>query len=373
MASRHCRRHRSRHHRPSRLGRRRRRRSLRRPPRLPRPRLCRPRLHPPRSRRRRRSRCWTCLNDPRRRQEFTTTLDAIARSLPAAQPPAAATPGGEPPATAAPLAIPLAPDSLGAELVVGASDYLGRLTQQLRGVVAALRSVPPLWHWAAMMLTDPLGQALLFDTAWRLAVTLAAGLVTEFVLRQVLRQPSAALLARARPALREAASAGGGEAGHVPDSLVEEVAVTGAGAPDLQQPGTAAPEGDVDPDMPVLRRRRFRLLEPLRRVPTAALRLGLDLLPVLGFVAVTQAMSAAPVSWRSMSAASSLAAMPSSMWFATATHRTWTWWWARCRPMVLAEAARVLRLAGRGSAWRFPPSHPTCASSSSFRKARAVR
>ena len=66
------------------------------------------------------------LNDPRRRQEFAATLDAIARSLPTAAPVRA---GPAAPALdkAAPTDLALAPNSLGAALVVGVSGFLARV------------------------------------------------------------------------------------------------------------------------------------------------------------------------------------------------------------------------------------------------------
>ena len=228
------------------------------------------------------------LNDPRRRQEFTATLDAIAKSLPATpvpqpspatptppvqtpplqtpplQTPALQTPAiGAEPVTAA-LSIPLKPDSLGAELLTRASDFLSRLGDQTRRVVGAMSAVPTFWHWVTMMLTDPLGQSLLLDTAWRLAVTIGAGLATEWILRLALRRPFAMVLARSRPP--------GG-----PIAAPE----TRGNTPDAMELAELA---EVELPAPVLRRRRFRVLEPLKRLSRAALHLGCDLLPLLGFL-----------------------------------------------------------------------------------------
>lgn len=218
------------------------------------------------------------LNDPRRRQEFTTTLDAIAKSLPAAASPAA-TPEAE--TAPKPLSIPLAPNSLGAELVVGASGYLSRLGEQLRHLVQALQSVPSVWHWVQTMATDPLSQALLLDIAWRLAVTIGAGLAVEWILRLLLRRPAAMVLARRR---RIAARAEPAE----PPSKLENNS-------DVDDAIARAEQSKIEANTPRSRRNRLRWLTPLRRLPIAGLHLLFDLLPVLGFIVITHGIAGSQI------------------------------------------------------------------------------
>ena len=66
------------------------------------------------------------LQDPQKRDQLLTTLRTIAQT-----PPPAATP--------APAAVPIAPDSLGAEVLMGASGLLNHVSDE---VIAALRSDP---------------------------------------------------------------------------------------------------------------------------------------------------------------------------------------------------------------------------------------
>ena len=198
------------------------------------------------------------LNDPKKRADFTATLDLIAKSLPQAAPEAPP----EPPL----IAMPLVPDSLGAQLLVSGSGLLGRVFEHLDAVRAGLRSIPPMGGWVVMMATDPLGQRLLLDTAWRLAVTFAAGLAVEWIAIRLLRRPIAAW--------------GRDRQENTPD---------GAGATDependaIQNDGqTRAELGAIEPP-----ERRSAMLARLRRLPGILLRLLLALVPVVCFVAVT--------------------------------------------------------------------------------------
>ncbi len=203
------------------------------------------------------------LNDPGRRQEFTATLDAIARSLPAASAPSPAPsarkPPGEaapaPPGAAVPTELTLAPNSLGAALVVGASSFLSRIGDEAEGLLRAIRAVPPPRRWLEAMLADPLGQALLLDTAWRLAAAIGAGLIAERIIFLVLRKSIARVLSRRTP----------------PPSLA----------------------GDAPTPSRTVRRRQR--LEPLRRLPRAVLHLLFDLLPVLGFVVTAHLVAASQI------------------------------------------------------------------------------
>src|SRR5665213_2518286 len=81
------------------------------------------------------------LNDPAKRAEITATLEAIAR----AQPAAAAT--APPASSATPLGIPLAPDSLGAAVLVGGSDFMSGFTNRVSSALHAAHGAPLLWLW----------------------------------------------------------------------------------------------------------------------------------------------------------------------------------------------------------------------------------
>jgi small-conductance mechanosensitive channel len=223
------------------------------------------------------------LNDPKKRADFTATLAAIAKSLPQPQPqPAAAAP------EAATLAIPLAPDSLGAELLVSGSSLLGRISDRFNSFLTDLRAIPPMGGWIIMMASDPLGRKLLLDTAWRLAVTFAAGLAVEGAVRWLLRRPIAAL------------GRGGSLRGPRRD-------LSDAGAPPLAPGQIEAPETDPNDDLPDAagglvedgqsraeigaieppERRRSALLIRMQRLPRILLRLLITLIPVVCFVVVS--------------------------------------------------------------------------------------
>src|SRR4029077_14103361 len=112
------------------------------------------------------------------------TLRAITQAQPAAQP---AAPPAEP-------ALPLAPGGLGAQVLVGASGGLNRLSEEMLATVGAVRSVPQLWFWLRVTATAPAARGILLDSAWRLALVLAIGLAVEWGLRWAVRRPILALV-----------------------------------------------------------------------------------------------------------------------------------------------------------------------------------
>ena len=101
------------------------------------------------------------LQDPQKRDQLVTTLQTIAQARQPATPP--------------PAASPIAPDSLGAEVLIGASGFLNHLSGEAIAAFRAIRSVPQLWGWLKVMATDPWARGILLDTAWRLALVLAVG------------------------------------------------------------------------------------------------------------------------------------------------------------------------------------------------------
>ena len=137
------------------------------------------------------------LNDPAKRAAFAATLQAIVKGVPTA--PLAAKPPVK--ASASGLRIPLAPDSVGAKVLVGATGFLRRTATQALTAVAAAPTLPELSRWLSGLLTDPASRARLLDAAWRLALAICCGLVAQWVLDRALRRPKAALdvLAPAAP------------------------------------------------------------------------------------------------------------------------------------------------------------------------------
>ena len=207
------------------------------------------------------------LNDPKKRADFTATLDAIAKSLPQAAP-APSTP----PDTSA-LNIPLIPDSLGAQLLVSGSGLLARVSERLHATLANLRTIPPMGGWILMMASDPLGQKLLLDTAWRLAVIFAAGLTAEWIALWLLRRPIASLGASlgTSPGTADDAGEMGPQAASDHDPQADETPNDGQ---------TRAEIGAIEPP----ERARSVLLARVQLLPGILLRLLLALVPVVCFV-----------------------------------------------------------------------------------------
>jgi small-conductance mechanosensitive channel len=231
------------------------------------------------------------LNDPKKRAAFAATLEAITKSLPAApaETPAAAAStaaaggakGAEPTAAdqkpedaTAALPLPLKPDSLGARLLVTASDVLAETSAKAEDAVSAMNSLPALWTWVAVMTTDPWGRGMLTDTGWRLLVVFGVGLLAQYAVGLVLRRPRAAL---------EALGARG-----VPGDL----------EPATDGPGPLAPEAPADADAAARaahRHWRVSAVGMLRRLPLTLARLLLDLVPVVTFVVAAHLVLGTPV------------------------------------------------------------------------------
>ena len=196
------------------------------------------------------------LRDDTKRAQLIAVLEAIVRAAPlVGQPPAApaapanatpadTTPIAPPPAELAPpppeekpLPLPLAPDSVGAQIITGASENLSRLSADILAGAGQVADFPSLGNWLVQFVSNPDRQQQVLAVAWRQLLVLAAGLVAEAALRRALRRPARAL-ARAAP-------------------------------------GEAAPPAPGEPP-----RRHFGLLV-LHRLPYSAGHFLLDVLPLL--------------------------------------------------------------------------------------------
>ncbi|MBN8901676.1 MAG: hypothetical protein J0H57_11635, partial [Rhodospirillales bacterium] len=213
--------------------------------------------------------------------------------------------------------IPLAPDSLGAQVLVTASDFVNRIGLQAMDALRTVQSVPLLWGWAVVMVTNPWARDLLTEVAWRLAIALAAALVAEFLLRRLLRRPIASLEALApngrgrhdravgEPPVAEADAAEEADESDKADETELEAEATvraraAEPADDLPAHSAALPRGnedvaraevgDIEPAQPQVRRRPSPWTL-LRRVPLVLARLVLDLIPVLGLAVVGHAVA----------------------------------------------------------------------------------
>ena len=203
------------------------------------------------------------LKDDARRAEMISVLETLARAAPSAGAPSAAAPVAEPApvipapaaAAAAPpaakLAIPLAPDSLGAQLLVGVSERLETLSDDVGGTVRTLTNFTLLERWATSLAADPESRAEVLDAAWKLLVVAAIALLIETAARRLVVRPRRALL-RLAPQ----------------DETSEPLAASG--------PANRAAEAAAR-----RRARKARWVATLRRVPLILGRLLLDLLPIL--------------------------------------------------------------------------------------------
>ncbi len=200
------------------------------------------------------------LRDDAKRAQVIAVLEAVARAAPAAGIAAPATAGSAPGVATGHLPIPLAPNSLGAQLLVGASERLSELSATLVTTAQTVTDFPLLSRWVVHVATDPDSRAALFDAAWKLAVVMLAGLALEAGVIRLLRRPAGLLET------------------HAPDGGIPADPPT---AP--QDVGTSEP-----PEPP---RRRPSALMLLRRLPFVLGRFVLDVLPVLAFMALAYALT----------------------------------------------------------------------------------
>ena len=101
------------------------------------------------------------LNDPAKRAAFSATLNAVIKAQPAASTLDA---GGAPAGQAKPsttattgegLKIPLAPDSLGAQVLLSASGFVDHLGNRAMHALDTVQSLPLLYGWIVMVATNP--------------------------------------------------------------------------------------------------------------------------------------------------------------------------------------------------------------------------
>ena len=225
------------------------------------------------------------LTDPARRAEVIATLQAIIRvdesrpvgatakpAAPAAATPAAAVPAAAPAAPSAAAAVPkvqLNPDSLGAAVVMGVSGFLDSLWTRAVMAARTVQSLPLLWGWVVVMVTNPLAHSILRSAVWRVAVALAAGFAAETAVGWLLGRPVRVLGARAP-----------------------------AGSDPAEPPGAASTEEAGEPDEPATpmpHARRDAALTLLRRLPLVLTRLVLDLLPVAAFALAGHVVAASEI------------------------------------------------------------------------------
>ena len=238
------------------------------------------------------------LNNPKERAALTATLEAIAKGQPApaahtaASPPTHAAAPEPVKATPAEVAKPLAlaPNSLGAQVLLHGENFLGRLSADAENALHAMQSLPALWAWLVVMATDPFARGFLVKLAWRLAVVMAVSLAVQYLLRRLMRRPTAVL--EAAPAHAAASADAGVEASAAADVEAGDVLAEDEPAPS-PNPVERAEAGDTEP--PERRPRQISAWALLRRLPLVLARLVLDLVPVAGFALAGHVVAATAI------------------------------------------------------------------------------
>jgi moderate conductance mechanosensitive channel len=95
-----------------------------------------------------------------------------------------------PPSVAAPAEPALlAPNTLGAQLLQGASQRLAGLSNQLVATVQAIADLPAVLGWLTSLARDPITQSRVLDASWKLVLVLGLGLLAEWGAMRALRRP----------------------------------------------------------------------------------------------------------------------------------------------------------------------------------------
>jgi len=248
------------------------------------------------------------LNDPKKRAAFTATLEAIVRAqavpgVVAAAPPE---PAKEPPKEG--VVLPLAPDSLGAQVLVSGSAFVSQIGDQVLEAFNAVQSLPLLYGWVVVMATNPVARGVLEDASWRIALALVCAFAVEYALRRAFRRPIGRVEAIVRPQAERIAESDDWEAR--------------AEAGDLEGPSS--------------RRRAVQLMARLRLLPRLLARLVLELAPVVGMVVVGHLIAGSILGGQTVSQLAILAVVDASA-LSTAT--------LCLLRMILSPGKPALRLA----------------------------
>jgi small-conductance mechanosensitive channel len=206
------------------------------------------------------------LNDPKKRAAFTATLQAMVHASHVASP--------------APVApVPLAADSVGAQVIASSAGWFANFTSQFKAFNHVLGNLPAVWSFTVATFTNPQTRADVLDAAEHLVlVVLVAGLV-EWGFYFALRRPIDALARHAPDAPPLPIAPGSAE----PVELSPEVEEAHDAADAAREEQEAVAE--AGPEISAGRQRRLaRTLRALRRVPLMFARLLLELLPVGTFV-----------------------------------------------------------------------------------------
>ncbi|EGG77380.1 Putative mscS family protein ybiO [Gluconacetobacter sp. SXCC-1] len=138
------------------------------------------------------------LNDPQKREEFTRTLDAIARGLPAQQ--IAPAPAPAPAAAKKPAAtadVELEPDSISSETMNELTHMRDLALRQGENFMALFKDLAFVGRWVHSMLANTDSRQILLDALTRASLIFILALVAERGLSIAMRKPLAGVTARA--------------------------------------------------------------------------------------------------------------------------------------------------------------------------------
>lgn len=201
------------------------------------------------------------LQDDAKRAQLIDTLRTIANTAQA--PAAAAAQPAEPPAAEQPKLPTLTADSLGAQLLLKASEWVGDASREVTWAARSVTHFPALWHWLVRTTTDPIYSNLLLDIAWKFMLVFGCAIAVEWLVWWALRRPLLTLEARIPRVAR------------VPARVVA-----------VSDPPSSADDLAVEPELQKRRLNLTRAWQSMLRLPFVLGRLALELLPVLAFVAV---------------------------------------------------------------------------------------
>src|SRR6202042_3167167 len=111
------------------------------------------------------------LQDDTKRAQMIDTLRAIANASPQASAAAA-----EPQS-----AIPLAADSLGAQLLLTVSEQVGEVSGEIADMARTLTHFPAFYYWIVRTANDPTAYDQLLDIAWKLELVFSGAFAAEWV------------------------------------------------------------------------------------------------------------------------------------------------------------------------------------------------
>ncbi len=187
------------------------------------------------------------LQDEKARTQFTSILQDMVKAVPAVAPGKG-------------LSVPLAADSVGAQLLVEGSRWASELANQFTTSVEAIGDVPLLWRWVEGTALDSSARDRMLDTGWKLLVILIVARAVEWGVRRLLA-PTRGILSLRAPADEPIAADLGNEM-EVPPGRHAGLSVA------------------------------WRML---RRLPFVIAALLLDLIPVAVFAAVGHALLTTPL------------------------------------------------------------------------------